>query len=52
MWRIRIVASPLYFLRYLPLMVKATNPSILNTIRNILMRVYGSVGKVVTVCRA
>ena len=38
-----------YFLSYLPLMVKATMPSILNTIRNIFMRLYGSVEEVVTI---
>ena len=43
--------SFLYFLSYLPLMVKATVPSILNTVRNIFMRLYnGSVEKVVTMC--
>ena len=42
--------SFLFFLRYLTLMVEATMPSILNTIRNIFMRLYGSVEEVVTVC--
>ena len=45
--------SFLYFLSYLPLMVKATMPSIfsiLNTVRNIFMRLYGSVGETVTMC--
>ena len=40
----------LYFLSYLSLMVKATMPSILNTVRNIFMRLYGSVEEVVTMC--
>ena len=31
-------------------MVKATMPSTLNTVRNILMRLYGSVQEVVTMC--
>ena len=34
----------------LPLMVKATMPSILNTVRNIFMRLYASVEEVVTMC--
>ena len=34
----------------LPLMVKATMPSILNTIRNFFMRRYGSEEEVVTIC--
>ena len=41
--------SPLYFLSYLPLIVKATMPSILNTVRNIFMRLYGTVEEVLTV---
>ena len=36
-----------YFLSYLPLMVKATIPSSLNTIRNNFMRLYGSVEEVI-----
>ena len=40
----------LYFLRYLPLMVIATMPSISNTVRNTFMRLYGSVEEVVTMC--
>ena len=40
----------LYFLSDLPLMVKATMPSILNPVRNIFMRLYGSVEEVVTMC--
>ena len=39
-----------YFLSYLPLMVKATMPSILNTVRNIFMRLYGSVEEVMPMC--
>ena len=35
---------------YLLLMVKATMPSILNTVRNIFMRLYDSVEEVVTMC--
>ena len=31
-------------------MVKATMPSILNTVRNIVMRLYSSVEEVVTIC--
>ena len=46
----RVQLSPLFFLSYLPLMVKATMPSILNTIGNIFMRLYDSVEEVVTVC--
>ena len=42
--------SPLYFLSYLPLMVKATMLSILNTVRNIFMKLYGSIEEVVTMC--
>ena len=42
--------SFLCFLNYLPLMVKATMPSIFNTLRNIVMRLYGSVEEVVTMC--
>ena len=42
--------SFLYFLSYLPLMVKATMPSILNSVRNIFMRLYGSVEVVVMMC--
>ena len=42
--------SFLFFLSYLPLMVKATMHSILNTVRNIFMRLYGSVEEVVTMC--
>ena len=38
----------LYFLSYLPLMVKATMQSIMKTIRNIFMRLYGFVEEVVT----
>ena len=40
----------LYLLSYLHLMVKATIPSILNTVRNISIRLYGSVEEVVTMC--
>ena len=43
--------SFLYFLSYLPLIVKATMPSILNTVRNIFMRLYGSVEEDVTVLK-
>ena len=43
--------SFLYFLSYLPLIVKATMPSILNTGRNIFMRLYGFVEAVVTMYR-
>ena len=39
-----------YFLSYLPLMIKATMPSILNTVRDIFMRLYGSVEEVATIC--
>ena len=46
--RTRMTSLILYFLSYLPLMVKATTPSVLNTVRNIFMRLYGSVGEVVT----
>ena len=42
--------SFLYFLSYLSLMVKATMPSVLNTVRNIFMRLYGSVEEFVTIC--
>ena len=42
--------SFLYLLSYLPLMVKATMPSILNTVRNIFMRLYSAVEEVVTIC--
>ena len=42
--------SFLYFLSYLPLMVKATKPYILNNVRNIFMRLYGSVEEVVAMC--
>ena len=42
--------SFLYFLSYLSLMVKATIPSILNTVRNIFMRLNDSVEEVVTMC--
>ena len=38
------------FLSYPTLMVKATMLSILNTIRNIFMRIYGSVDEDMTVC--
>ena len=31
-------------------MVKATMPSILNTVRNIFMKLYGSIEEVVTMC--
>ena len=34
----------------LPLMVKAAMPSILNIVRNIFMRLYGSVEEVMLVC--
>ena len=39
----RMTISFLYFLSYLPLMVKGTMPSILNTVGNIFMSIYGSV---------
>ena len=42
--------SFLTFLRYLPLVVKATMPSILNNMRNIFMGLNGSVEEVVTIC--
>ena len=42
--------SFLYFLSYLPLIVKATMPSILNTVRNIFMRLYSFVDEAVTRC--
>ena len=42
--------SFLYFLSYLPLIVKATMPLFLNTVKNIVMRLYGSVEEVVTMC--
>ena len=42
--------SSLYFLSYLPLMIKATMPSILNTIRTIFIRLYGSVEEVMPMC--
>ena len=42
--------SFLCFLSIPPLMVKATMSSILNTIRNIFTRLYGSVEKVLTIC--
>ena len=38
------------FPSYLPLIVKATMPSILNTVRNIFMRLYSFVEEVVTIC--
>ena len=40
--------SSLYFLSYLPMMVKAIMPTILNTVRYIFMRLYGCVEVVVT----
>ena len=43
--------SPLYFLSYLHLMVKATMSFISNTVRNTFMRLYGSVEEVMTMCR-
>ena len=46
---IRMTTLILYFLSYLPLMVKATMLSVLNTIRNIFMRLYDSVEEVVTI---
>ena len=39
-----------FCLSYLPLMVKATMPSILNTVRNSFTRLYGSVEEVVNMC--
>ena len=42
--------SLLYFLSYLPLMIKAAMISILKSVRNIFMRLYGSVEEVVTLC--
>ena len=45
----KLQLSPLYFLSYLPLIVKATMSSILNTVRNIFMRLYGTVEEVLTV---
>ena len=42
--------SFIYFLSYLPLNVKATMPSVSNTVRNIFMRLYGSEEEVVTMC--
>ena len=40
-----------YFLSYLPLMVKATMPSFLTTIKNIFTRLYNSVEEVMKMCR-
>ena len=42
--------SPLYFLCFLPLMVKATMHSILNTVRNIFMRLHDSIEEVGIMC--
>ena len=42
--------SFLYSLSYLPLVVKATVLCILNTVRSIIMKLYGSVEEVVTMC--
>ena len=50
MSRTRMTTLILYFLSYLPLMVKATMSSILNTVRNIFMRLFGSVEDVVIMC--
>ena len=50
MCRVQEQQLSLYFLSYLPLMVKATMHSILNIVRNISMRLYGSVEEVVTKC--
>ena len=47
----RMTTLTFMFLSYLPLMVKATMPSILNTIRNIVMRLHSSVEEIMTVCR-
>ena len=44
-----IQLSLAYFLSYLPLMVKGTMPSILNTVRNTFMRLYDIVEAVVTI---
>ena len=38
------------FLSYLPLIVKATMPSVLNSVRNIFIRLNGFVEAVVTIC--
>ena len=42
--------SFLYFMSYLPLIVKATMPFILNIVRKIVLRLYGSVEEVATMC--
>ena len=46
----RMTTLIIYFLSYLTLMLKATMPFIWNTVRNIFMRLYGSVEEVVTMC--
>ena len=42
--------SFLYFLHYLPFMVKATMSFILNTVKNIFMTLYGSVEEIMALC--
>ena len=44
------MTTHIFILSYLPLIVKAAMPSILNIVRNIFMLLYGSVEEVVTMC--